>query len=280
MGDRLHDVAVRAAPPSPAGKPPEPPFVAGASVRGPLHHQVGLPCQDAFRYRILGKRLAIAVADGLGSAARADAGARAAAGAAVTSAAEALSASEPPALDSAALAAMRAARKRLEEAAAADDTELRAYACTLMTVVVDGNRVCAAHVGDGGVVTGAGGELQLLSDPGLSEYVNEVEPLTSDGWESAIRVSAIVDGVETVALFTDGCQRAGLRRSAATLEPHPGFFGPLFAHARSGRRLSKTRRDLRRLLAGAKMSEHSEDDKTLAIAILDLAAPARRAFSG
>ncbi len=48
----------------------------GASVRGTSHTGTGLPCQDAHGWRFLSSGIACAVADGLGSAARADAGAQ------------------------------------------------------------------------------------------------------------------------------------------------------------------------------------------------------------
>jgi len=54
--------------------------VLGASVRGVRHLRDGTPCQDAHAWRALPDgRVALAVADGAGSAAHAEAGAGAAA---------------------------------------------------------------------------------------------------------------------------------------------------------------------------------------------------------
>jgi len=53
------------------------PRVFGASAIGPMHLQRELPCQDACLYGVIGPNaVAIAVADGLGSAARSETGAR------------------------------------------------------------------------------------------------------------------------------------------------------------------------------------------------------------
>ena len=53
--------------------------IFGSSVRGPMHYENGLPCQDASAFDIIHPHsVVIAVADGLGSAARSDVGAEAA----------------------------------------------------------------------------------------------------------------------------------------------------------------------------------------------------------
>ena len=50
--------------------------VVGVSVVGTSHLDRAVPCQDAHRYQVLsGGELLVAVADGAGSAARAEAGA-------------------------------------------------------------------------------------------------------------------------------------------------------------------------------------------------------------
>ena len=46
--------------------------VIGASEQGTSHHQHDLPCQDAYAWQVIGDHFMIAVADGLGSAARAE----------------------------------------------------------------------------------------------------------------------------------------------------------------------------------------------------------------
>jgi hypothetical protein len=226
--------------------------VLGASVAGASHVRRGLPCQDAFRV----VENVIAVADGLGSAAHSELGAVAATEAAVHGAAG--HAEYEPAR--AALEGVVAAREALEKVARAHDYELRDLACTLI-VAVYAQRVGLAHVGDGAVVGACGDDVFMLSPPDKAEYINEVVPITSDGWIDSVQTVVCSDAVDAIGLFTDGCQHAAIRRGRA----HPGFLGPLFAYARSEAPGDEALADL---LNGAKMAEHSDDDKTLVLAVL------------
>ena len=54
--------------------------------------------------------------------------------------------------------------------------------------------------------------LKLLSGPGESEYANEVSPLTRKRLEQSLRLSSMVSGISGIMVFTDGCQRAALRK--------------------------------------------------------------------
>ena len=243
---------------------PSLPAVIGASVIGDAHVRTGLPCQDAFRAIVRDDLVVIAVADGLGSAAHADLGAATAAEAAAFRA-DALAGGDPV---RAALEGVVFARESLEELAATEALELRTLACTLM-VVVAAERIGIAHIGDGGVVALRGEQPVLVSPAAASEYVNEVTPLTSDEWIDHVRPSGCLPGVDAIAAFTDGCQHAAVRRDhSGVVRAHAGFFGPLFGYLREG----VDERDgcvaLAELLSGAKMCEHSDDDKTLVLATL------------
>jgi hypothetical protein len=246
---------------------PPAPLIIGASVAGPLHDEIGLPCQDAFRHEAAGKRAVIAVADGLGSAARADVGARLAVEAAVV-ASNIAKPTQRINLSRVSRRAVEAARRRLETQAAETSEALRDYACTIIVVATDGARACVAHVGDGAVVGASSSGLVLLSGPGDSEYANEVEPLTSPTWSEALRCSKVFTDLQAVAVFTDGCQRAGLRRAGDKFEPYDGFFRPLISFVQQAEDASSASDELTALLRGPKMSEHSEDDKTLVLGLL------------
>jgi hypothetical protein len=145
---------------------------------------------------------------------------------------------------------------------------LRELACTIIVVLTYEDTIAVAHVGDGAVVAKTNDGLKLISEPEESEYVNEVVPLTSMEWEKSLRISAKVSGVEGVAVFTDGCQRAALLRTQNGLQPYDRFFEPLFAYAQELDNLIYGEQDIRDLLASQKMSENSEDDKTLVISVL------------
>lgn len=222
----------------------------GASVAGVAHLRAGLPCQDRFAVHVHPDgTVVIAVADGLGSASRSHDGADTAVRVAVT------------AIDP--MNGLERARIAVDAYAAMHELEIRSLACTLSVTVWRDGTAQTAHIGDGGVVVQRGdGLLQCLSGPGDSEYVEETDPLTMEGWRARVRVSDVVDDVTAIAAFTDGVQRAAMRPDGA---PSDGFFSPLFGWA--GEPASEEG-ELAGLLGGVKLSEHSDDDKTLVLAVL------------
>jgi hypothetical protein len=238
--------------------------IVGASVAGASHVGRGVPCQDAFCVFERRDAFAIAVADGLGSAARSDLGADIAT---VAAAARALQfADDDP--STAAIEAMLAARDALEVCAQARSIELRDLGCTLLVAAGTAERIGVAHVGDGAVVGRAADGWHVLSPPAPSEYLNETDPITAQDWERRVRCVSVLPGVDALAMFTDGCQHAGLRHDGHLLRAHDAFFRPLADYVSSGVEELDATFALRKLLAGRKLGEHSDDDKTLVLAVL------------
>lgn len=245
--------------------PPVVSRILGASVAGASHVRAGLPCQDAFATATGADWVALAVADGLGSARASDAGAQCATRVAVAAARSLLDGANGVALTDACEYAVERARAALEDLSVERACALEDLACTLIVVVAREGQVCAAHVGDGAAVGEGEDGVFLLSSPADSEYVNVVTPLTVWDWRDAVRISEPLADVRAIALFTDGCQRAGLRPDG---QPSAGFFEPLFAFARTVSDPDAGAREIAELLAGAKLAEHSDDDKTLLLAVL------------
>ncbi|MDP2211080.1 MAG: PP2C family serine/threonine-protein phosphatase [Candidatus Aquicultor sp.] len=246
------------------------PYFFGASVVGPLHVQLTMPCQDSFAFKTIDEDFAVAaIADGLGSASKADMGAEVAVKSAVESVETAIKAA-PEGVDIETLAkdAVTAARRALENKAKTEECSLRDLACTLLVVITLKDSVAAVHIGDGALVVDSDNGLHLITGPGESEYTNEVTPLTSQDWERSIRSTSIISGVNGIALFTDGCQRAGLKKADNSYTPFEGFFRPLFKYAARIDDFEQANQDIHDLLASDKLSEHSEDDKTLVLGIL------------
>lgn len=249
------------------------PFVLGASVIGSSHTALGLPCQDACAFEILAPCHCIAVVcDGLGSAPRSDLGAQTA----VQAALGVLRAGLPDdsAMAAAVAEAVATARLALEDLAVQAECPLRDLACTILVLAATAGEIATAHIGDGAVVVLTGEGLEIASPPGESEYVNEVVPLTSPGWREALRIGVRSADVRGVALFTDGCQRVALRKSAAGYEPHDGFLDPVFSYVAELADLAEGTTEIRNLLASSKLAAVSEDDKTLVIGILGSVGPA------
>ena len=248
------------------------PFVLGASAIGASHSALGLPCQDACGFEILASRYCLAVVcDGLGSAARSDLGAQTAVQAALGALRAGLG--DGGALAATVAEAVTAARAALENLASQEECPLRDLACTILVLAATAQEIATAHIGDGAVVVLTGAGLEMASPPGESEYVNEVVPLTSVGWREALRTGVRTADVRGVALFTDGCQRVALRKSAAGYEAHDGFLDPVFAYVAESTDLLESTAEIHNLLASSKLAAVSEDDKTLVIGILGPPAP-------
>jgi hypothetical protein len=248
------------------------PFVLGASAIGSSHTALGLPCQDACAFEIQASRYCVAVVcDGLGSAARSDLGAQTAVQAALGALRAGLG--DDDAMAAAVAEAVAAARAALEALAAQEDCPLRDLACTLLVLASTAQEIAIAHIGDGAMVMLTAEGLEIASAPGESEYCNEVVPLTSPGWREALRIGVRSAEVRAVALFTDGCQRVALRKSAAGYEPHDGFLDPVFSYVATVADLAEGTTEIRNLLASSKLAAVSEDDKTLVIGILGPPAP-------
>ncbi|MBF0328628.1 MAG: protein phosphatase 2C domain-containing protein [Nitrospirae bacterium] len=246
------------------------PYIFGASITGSLHIKEDLPCQDACHYEIVDEFGLIAVADGLGSVPFSDIGSRLAVEAAVSSAKnllldipdDGLDISEIP------LKMLHAARECLENRAIEDGLKLTDMATTLLAVLFFRDTIYAAQIGDGAVVAKVGGELVLISGPLNSEYANEVTPITSSTWQSDLYIAEALSGAECVAVFTDGCQRAALLKTMDGYTPFEKFFNPVFSFASETADLIAGEQELSEFLLSEKISEYSEDDKTLVLAVL------------
>ncbi len=247
--------------------------VFGSSVIGPMHLQCEIPCQDACAYAVSGAdTIVIAVADGLGSATRSDAGASLAVSSAFSFCMAALGpgSDEERRLEELVRDAARHAREELERFAEKDSSNLRDLACTLIVAIATGRQFAVAHIGDGAVVGEVGGLLSLISSPAESEYTNEVVPLTSREWQDSLRIASGEAAIRGLAVFTDGCQRAAFRKVEDALAPFERFFTPVFNYARQISDAAAGAGEIAELLASAKLCEYSDDDKTLVVGVIEV----------
>ena len=240
----------------------------GASVRGTSHQRSGLPCQDAHGWRELpAGGLLCAVADGLGSAARADEGAQRAVAAALDALTATLAAA-PAASDEAAItghlrAAFAAARAALERGA--DPNPLRDYATTLLLAAVTPDWSAVGQIGDGAVVGHwPDGRLETLSLPQRGEYANETTPLTSPDAIERLQVRVWPAPLRALALFSDGLQ--GLCINLATGAPFERFFAPFLQALGGPFDPDATGARLTAFLESPRVCARTDDDKTLLVA--------------
>ena len=245
----------------------------GASVQGTSHRGTGLPCQDAHGWRLLpGGGVLCAVADGLGSAARAEEGAQRAVTAALDALATALA--ERPfsggtEVDPASLLRGAFASARATLAVAAGDVPLRDFATTLLLAVGTADWTMVGQIGDGAVVgRWPDGRLETLSLPQRGEYANETTPLTAPDALERLRVRVWAMPVQALALLSDGLQ--GLCINLATGVPFTAFFAPFLQALSAPCDPAATGARLAVFLDSPRVCARTDDDKTLLVAgILD-----------
>ena len=235
---------------------------------GTLHLKQDLPCQDAHAYRVLPDgRLLAAVADGAGTARRAEEGARCATDRAVAWLAAALE--RPPADEeewrAAMLGAFGHARDALAEAAAAENLPLREFSATLTCAVATEDRLIVGQIGDGVAVARDGADTLFTTiRPRRGEYANEAAFLTMPGLLDHVEVAIVPRPVAALAITTDGLLRLAVRLPAH--DPHPPFFRPLFAFAAEAEDTDRAAADLAAFLASERVGARTDDDKTLVLA--------------
>jgi hypothetical protein len=261
-------------PPAPAGVRQDWSVVA-ASVAGTSHLAQGLPCQDAHGHMtVVGGTLVLAVADGAGSADRADEGARLAVEEVIAALAGQVN---EPGSDIVPVGADRdwsqrmsaafgTARAALEFLAEGEGIPPRRFACTLTCALVSGEELVTAQVGDGIVVArDPDGALVAATWPRRGEYANESFFLTDDDALQALEVRRWPWSPDGLALLTDGLLRLAVDLS--TFTPHPAFFVPLLAFAARATDAATAGPQLAAFLSSERVSARTDDDKTLVVAV-------------
>jgi hypothetical protein len=258
--------------------------VAAASVAGAAHVRQGLGCQDTHLWRVAGGASAAPVliavlADGAGSASRAEAGARLAC-AFILGAVESLLAegAGPRDVDrgrvEAWLAELAAETARL---AAAEGLAPRDFSSTLLTAVVAADCAAFFQVGDGAIVVDAEPPRQgydCVFWPAHDEYENVTFFAAQPDAAEHLLWTLVDRPVAELALFSDGLQRLALDYAAQ--QPHVPFFrsmlsplhdqdaGPNADQVAGEDGLSLS---LAAFLDSPRVNDRTDDDKTLMLAV-------------
>ncbi|WOF16377.1 protein phosphatase 2C domain-containing protein [Methanoplanus sp. FWC-SCC4] len=253
-------------------------FVFGSKVTGPSHLVKNTPCQDAWNFKIpVDNTAIIAVSDGLGSALHSDTGSKLAVNTAIESISNHFLIRYEDGIFSADITknnclikdAFQDAVSKLKDYSGENNIPIRDLACTLIVIFIDKNEICIGQIGDGGVVGMCDAKSIILSEPAQSEYINEVTPITSANWNEKLKISSHNKDIRALAAFTDGCQRAVLVKKNEIYEPFEPFFKPLLKYSLSAENAEDASEDVKNLLSSGKMTENSDDDKTLVIAAID-----------
>jgi hypothetical protein len=253
--------------------------VVAVSVRGPAHKIAGVPCQDRSNAATVGNTALLCVADGAGSS---QYGGDGAAIAVKTVLARLLSenpdtAKAPPHERAAAESswiesasarirdAMVAARSEIKREAEDRGKCLAEFACTLVVGLIRPGGLAVGQIGDGGIVAKVDGELAVRAAAARGEYANEAVFLTSEGWAEVVSIRHWQGRTEAACAFTDGCQRACLQRGDPPT-PFEAFFAPLWEFVGATRNRAEAEHELGEMLSSDRFREHSDDDKSLAVA--------------
>lgn len=246
--------------------------VLAASVCGTSHLKNNQLCQDAHHWQILADDILVAAAaDGAGSASEGKVGAMVA----VETAIETISMKEvsretledDAAVQSLLTEAMTAAKKAVEEEAAACHKQLQDLATTLIVMVATPEFVAVAQIGDGlAVARDTTGNLLALTMPDHGEFINETTFLTSPGALQTAQMRLWRENIVNVGVLTDGLQMLALNMVVS--EPHKPFFFPLFDFVAKTEDKTVAKEHLVRFLRSDRITQRTDDDLTLIIAAL------------
>ncbi len=242
----------------------------GVSVVGSSHERSGKPCQDSNDIRTGEHDCLIGiVADGLGSAERAEIGSQLAVKTAVAVLEEGLK--TPPATSAEGwhqllTQAFVQVRGALEVEAQTIGCPLRELGTTLIVFIAFPGGIAIGQIGDGAVVVQAEDDtLTTISSPQRGEFANETAPLTMDNALEQVRYSFQLGQVKNIAAFSDGLQNLALVSTNYT--PHAPFFQPLFNYLAANEDVALVEERLRNFLASEKVCSRTDDDKTLLLAV-------------
>jgi len=247
--------------------------VVATSQPGTSHTSSGKPCEDSCWAQVHRTAsglplLSIFVSDGAGSASNGGEGADEAIQAAAKYLDKYVSQSEFGLNDQWAVGCITAVREHVYQLAALKGLVARDFACTFLGVIVLPSAALVFQVGDGGVVLDAGNGLELAVEPMTGEYANMTHFVTDDDAVTILKSRVYQASVTKLAVFSDGLQRLALNMASNT--PHEPFFAPFY------KVLSTVGEDKEDELTGAlvdflnsdRVNERTDDDKTLALALL------------
>jgi hypothetical protein len=246
--------------------------IAAASA-GTAHLARGVPCEDRCRAAVQESAggepvLWMFVSDGAGSVDCGGAGAELSVQTAADVVASQLSIKGFSPDRGLADACLSAARRAIIAAAQADARAPRDFACTLLGVVSTPRQTLALQIGDGGIVLDVGSGIELAITPMNGEYANTTCFVTDEDAPQRLIVRTYPQSARRAAAFSDGLQRLALDLASGT--PHEPLFTRLFGvlAGAAAAEVDDLQQALLRFLDGAGVNDRTDDDKSLALAVL------------
>lgn len=198
---------------------------AGCAVQGRGHKRQGIPCQDAVAFAHAGAVHASVLADGAGSAARAEDGA-----ACVTATAaawlcanfdEIVAETDGRHVKEALLDTLRAALRTRAEELGCDVQDL---ASTFLAAAANGTQFFLAHIGDGVIGYLKGDDLRVASAPDNGEFANATTFVTSPDALARMRIyrGELAD-IAGFLLLSDGSEQSFYQKQQKILAPRLAY---------------------------------------------------------
>ena len=246
--------------------------VAGSAV-GTSHAATGLPCQDSCWAQVdtpTGKTpvLSIFVADGAGSAQHGGEGAELAIKTAAEFVQKKLALPEFGLGDDFAVDCVMSVRAALFSAAEKERVRAREFACTFLGIIATNQGTLIMQIGDGGIVIDVGSGLEVPIVPMCGEYANMTHFITDEDAVDRLESRAFNRPVTKAAAFSDGVQRLALQMDTNTA--HEPFFAPFFKvlSTATEEQEDQLQDAMMRFLNSDAVNDRTDDDKTLALAVL------------
>ena len=240
--------------------------VIAGSVAGTSHARLGTPCQDASSSTTFGEQgdwLAIAVADGAGSASHSDRGSSVCV-AELLKNVQSLPNEELLTADGM-LKLFNSARNAVLAEADLLKVSSRELACTALFALVGPSCGMFGQVGDGAIVVGDGLTYRMAHWPEPGEYANLTDFLTDKDFAKTFQFVSITEPINEVAVLSDGLQRLCL--NFADKSPHDPFFRPLFRRLITESNPTDLESPLREFLDSPTVNARTDDDKSLVLAV-------------
>jgi hypothetical protein len=165
-------------------------------------------------------------------------------------------------LHTAATAALRA----VAQLAAERQQPVGEFASTLILAAATPDVAAVLQIGDGAAVAEVSADsYAALTRPEPCEYANETRFLTSPDALERCQFGAFEGPVTGIVLLTDGVQRLALRMPSG--EPHSPLFARLLRFVRHTDDAATGEARLVQLLRSGKVTERTDDDLTLLLAV-------------
>lgn len=175
-----------------------------ASAIGKGHIDQNIPCQDAFSFSFKHGLLVAVVCDGAGSAKASEIGAKECANTVCNFLLEHFDGKSLDCDQAIFERCLIVVRNRLEVCASELGLTIRDLACTLVGAVLNEERGCLFHIGDGIAVVELDDGSSKISLPENGEYSNETYFVTGSDWQEHLRVEKFSGVARSLVLMSDG----------------------------------------------------------------------------